>query len=216
MWIGDVGQGDWEEVDYEPAGDPGGRNWGWRCKEGAHSYNTSGNCPPDLSVLDDPIYEYSHADGCAITGGYVYRGSPNSSFFGRYLFADYCVANQLRTLHHTGSAWVRTDYTLIPPSGLALSRMTSFGQDAIGNVYAIDNITGSIPNTGEVYLLQLRPAVCVAGNFDLDGDGQIDVLDIQLAAGDWQRPDFVPDYDVDCNGAVDVVDVQRVAAAWAG
>ena len=56
----------------------------------------------------------------------------------------------------------------------------------------------------------------MSGNFDLNGDGQIDVLDIQLAAGDWQRPDFVPDYDVDCNGVVDIVDVQSVAAAWSG
>ena len=85
MWIGDVGQAAWEEVDLELAGGPGGKNWGWRCKEGVHPFNTSGNCPPDLSVLDDPIYEYPHVpDGCAITGGYVYRGSPNSPFFGKY------------------------------------------------------------------------------------------------------------------------------------
>lgn len=217
MWIGDVGQEVWEEINLELAGDLGGRNWGWRCKEGTHVYNTSGLCPSDLSVLDDPIYEYSHTGGnCAVTGGYVYRGSPNSPHFGSYLFADYCVGNQVRMLRNTGSAWVRTDYTLVPPVGLGLSRMTAFGQDAIGNVYGIDDINGSTPNTGEVYLLQLRPAACVAGNYDLNGDGQIDVVDIQLAAGDWQRPDFVPDYDVNCSGAVDIVDVQSVAAAWTG
>lgn len=216
LWIGDVGQGAWEEIDLEPAGDPGGSNWGWRCLEGTHVYDTSGNCPPDLGVLDDPVYEYSHTEGCAITGGPVYRGSPNASLFGSYLFADYCAANQLRTLRYNGSAWVRTDYTLAPPATLALSRLTAFGEDAIGNVYAMDDLNGSTPNTGEVYLLQLRPAACVSGNNDLNGDGEIDVLDIQLAAGDWQRPDFVPDYDVNCSGSVDIVDVQSVAAAWQG
>jgi glucose/arabinose dehydrogenase len=215
MWIGDVGQDLWEEIDYEPAGDPGGRNWGWRCKEGTQNFNISGNCPSDLSVLDDPVYQYSSAPGvseCAITGGAVYRGSPNSSHFGSYLFADYCIGNNLRTLRYNGSAWVRTDYTLVPPAGQSLGVPTSFGQDAIGNIY----VTDYAASNGEVYLLQLRPAVCVAGNFDLNGDGQVDVLDIQLAAGDWQRPDFVPDYDVDCDGVVDIVDVQSVAAAWQG
>jgi glucose/arabinose dehydrogenase len=210
MWIGDVGQGAWEEVNLEPGGDPGGRNWGWRCMEGTHVYNTSGNCPSDLSVLDDPIYEYSHSDGISITGGYVYRGSPNSPYFGHYFFADYAVGSQARTLHYSGSAWVRVDHTLAAPSGQSLNVLTSFGEDAIGNLYATDYAS----STGEVYLLRLRPATCVVGNYDLNGDGQVTVLDIQLAAGDWQRPDFVPDYDVDCSGAVNIVDVQRVASAW--
>lgn len=210
LWIGDVGQDAWEEVNLELAGDPGGRNWGWRCMEGTHVYNTSGNCPGDLSVLDDPIYEYSHSDGISITGGYVYRGSPNSLYFGHYFFADYAVGSQARTLHYNGSAWVRVDHTLAAPSGQSLNVLTSFGEDAIGNLYATDYAS----STGEVYLLRLRPATCVVGNYDLNGDGQVTVLDIQLAAGDWQRPDFVPDYDVDCSGAVNIVDVQRVASAW--
>ena len=214
LWIGDVGQGDWEEINRELAGDPGGRNWGWRCKEGTHVYNTSGNCPGDLSVLDDPVYEYSHSDGCSLTGGAIYRGSPNSSYFGRYLFADYCVGNQLRMLNYDGNAWVRSNHTLAPPSGLNMSRPTSFGQDAIGNVYMVDDNNGSTPNTGEVYLLKLRPATCVAGNYDLNGDGQHTVLDIQWGADEWQRADFMPDSDVNCSGAVDIIDVQKVASAW--
>ncbi len=215
LWIGDVGQGSWEEIDLEPAGDPGGRNWGWRCKEGTHVFDTSGNCPSDLGVLDDPIYEYSHAAGdCSLTGGYVYRGSPNSSYFGRYLFADYCVANQLRMLTYNGSIWTRSDHTLAPPSGLNMSRPTSFGQDAIGNVYMVDDNNPGVSNSGEVYLLKLRPATCVTGNYDLNGDGQVTVLDIQLVAGDWRRADFVPDFDVDCNGVVNIIDVQKVASAW--
>jgi glucose/arabinose dehydrogenase len=87
--IADVGQGAWEEVDYEPAGQSG-RNYGWRCKEGAHLNVTS---PPPVYTpstgLTDPIYEYSHSVGQSITGGFVYRGTAlPSSFRGRYFYAD--------------------------------------------------------------------------------------------------------------------------------
>ena len=215
LWIGDVGQSAWEEIDLEPAGSPGGRNWGWRCMEGNHIYDISGNCPADLSVLDEPLFEYSHSDGCAITGGYVYRGSPNSAYFGQYLFADYCVGSQLRTLVRSGSTWTRVDHVLSASGGLSVGRPTAFGEDALGNVYIIDDNNIGVNNSGEVYLIKLRPATCVIGNTDVNGDGQHTVIDIQLVASDWQRADFNPDYDVNCSGAVDIVDVQLVAAAWA-
>ena len=214
LWMADVGQDNWEEINLELADDPGGNNWGWRCKEGTHVYNTTGNCPANLNTLDDPIYEYSHSDGCSISGGYVYRGSPNSAYFGQYLFADYCAPNALRTLTWNGSTWARTDHTLTAPGGLALSRPTSFGEDAIGNLYMVDDNNIGVANSGEVYLLQLRPTACVSGNYDVNGDGAHDIRDVQLAASDWQRADFVPDYDVNCSGAVDILDVQLVAAAW--
>ena len=80
--IGDVGQGMWEEIDYEPAG-AGGRNYGWRNREGAHDHVTSD--PPFFTPLTDPIYEYSHDDGRSITGGVVYRGSAlGPALYGRY------------------------------------------------------------------------------------------------------------------------------------
>jgi glucose/arabinose dehydrogenase len=215
LWIGDVGQGAWEEVDLELANGPGGKNWGWRCKEGTHVYDTSGNCPSNLSVLDDPIYEYPHnPDGCAITGGYVYRGSPNSSYFGRYVFADYCnPSNQLWMLAPSGGGgWVRTGYTIVPPAGLTLSLPSSFGQDAIGDLYVTDDSSSN----GEVFKINLRPTTCVAANYDVNGDGSVTVLDILLVAGDWYRTDYIPDLDVNCDAVVDIVDVQLVAAALAG
>ena len=87
MVIGDVGQNQIEEVDYEPAG-RGGRNYGWRNREGAHDHVTSR--PPAYTPLVDPIHEYSHAVGQSITGGFVYRGSfLGASFQGRYFFADF-------------------------------------------------------------------------------------------------------------------------------
>lgn len=82
LWLGDVGQNAWEEIDLIELGG----NYGWRCREGAHDYNLSGVCPPGLI---DPVIEYSHAVGNAVTGGYVYRGRAIAELAGRYVFADY-------------------------------------------------------------------------------------------------------------------------------
>ena len=86
LYIGDVGQGTWEEIDIHPSGAPGGINYGWKFREGAHEYD--GNASAGLT---DPIAEYSHAEGgCSVTGGYVYRGSM-PEWSGVYLYADYCT-----------------------------------------------------------------------------------------------------------------------------
>jgi hypothetical protein len=108
--------------------------------------------------------------------------------------------------------WVRTDYTIVPPAGLALSLPSSFGQDAIGDLYVTDDSSSN----GEVFKINLRPATCVAANYDVNGDGAVTVLDILLVAGDWYRTDYISDLDVNCDTVVDIVDVQLVAAALAG
>ena len=82
LWVGDVGQNAWEEVDIVELGG----NYGWRCREGAHNFNTSGNCPDGLI---DPVMEYPHSVGNSITGGHVYHGSAIPELDGRYVFADY-------------------------------------------------------------------------------------------------------------------------------
>jgi glucose/arabinose dehydrogenase len=217
MWIGDVGQGTWEEVDLELAASPGGVNWGWRCYEGHAVYDSSPACPsPQQPAMTPPIYDYNQTGPtsplCAITGGYVYRGSPNSTFFGGYVFVDYCNPyNQLWVLRPSGSGgWTRTDYTIVPPAGLALISPTTFGEDAIGDLYVADD------TDGDIFKLNLRPAACVAGNYDVNGDGAVTVLDIFLVAGDWYRTDYIPDLDVTCDTVVDIVDVQLVAAAIKG
>jgi hypothetical protein len=87
LLIGDVGQNAWEEINYEPAG-RGGRNYGWRNREGAHDHVTSR--PPAFLPLTDPIHEYDHSLGSSITGGHVYRGSAlGTAYVGRYFFADF-------------------------------------------------------------------------------------------------------------------------------
>lgn len=217
LWIGDVGQGDWEEVDLEPAGSAGGVNYGWRCMEGNAQYNFSGNC--STLTLTPPVHVYSHGNGCSISGGYRFRGSPNSSFFGQYFFADYCGGSQARSLTFDGSTWTAANHTLTPPAGRSIAFLSSFGQDAIGDLYIVtdcSNYGGTCGNgSGAVYKLSLRP-VCTPGAFttDVNGDGLQDVLDVQLVAADFQRTDFVPDHDLDCSGAVEVGDIQAVATVW--
>ena len=85
FWIGDVGQGQWEEIDYLPAGSPGGANFGWSIVEGNHDYD--GTAQPGFIP---PVAEYSHSEGgCSVTGGYVYRGAM-PEWQGIYLYGDYC------------------------------------------------------------------------------------------------------------------------------
>lgn len=84
LWVADVGQGQWEEVNQVTRGG----NYGWRCREGAHEFN-SGTTGCDTAALIDPIAEYDHSLGNSITGGYVYRGNQASGLTGRYLFGDF-------------------------------------------------------------------------------------------------------------------------------
>lgn len=211
LWLGDVGQYLWEEVNYEPPGS-GGRNYGWNCYEGTHAYLTNPSQPHCAGLTFTwPVYDYSHGSGrCSVSGGYVYRGSPNSTFFGQYVFADWCQTNGFSTLAFDGNDWVVTSHTLVPPAGHTVNNPGAFGQDAVGDLYLVDTHY----TDGELYKLTLRPATCIAGNEDVNGDGQVDVVDVQLVAADFMRPDFVPDYDVNCSGGVDLADIQQVAMGW--
>ncbi|HET6403845.1 MAG TPA: PQQ-dependent sugar dehydrogenase [Candidatus Thermoplasmatota archaeon] len=89
LWIGDVGQNQWEEIDHAP-GNPGGINWGWPLYEGSHPYLTSAHVAP--APPTPPVVEYSHSEGCSVTGGHVYRGSDPAlaHLVGKYVFGDYC------------------------------------------------------------------------------------------------------------------------------
>ena len=87
LYIGDVGQNQYEEVDYQPVAGRGGENYGWRIMEGFHCYNPADCTPTGLTV---PIVEYDHSLGCAVTGGGVYRGSNFGWMQGTYIYGDYC------------------------------------------------------------------------------------------------------------------------------
>jgi glucose/arabinose dehydrogenase len=133
VWIGDVGQGDVEEID-KAAGNEAGLNYGWRCYEGSSPFNTSG-CPP-MGDLTFPIAEYSSSTGsgnCSITGGYVYRGSEYPWIQGIYYAADVCSGN-IYTVGTTGN--------LINHGSFGGS-WVAFGEDVTGEMYIVD-IGGSI------------------------------------------------------------------------
>lgn len=138
LYIGDVGQNAWEEIDFLPAAAPGGANFGWRCLEGTHTYNTSSPCddPAFLAGLTDPLAEYSHSEGQSVTGGFVYRGFDFPALTGRYFFADFSQ----------GKIWSMNASTGALPeleldTGLAFS---SFGQDEGGELYVVDYGGGRI------------------------------------------------------------------------
>jgi glucose/arabinose dehydrogenase len=142
--IGDVGQGQFEEVDYEPAG-RGGVNYGWRNREGAHDHVTS--LPPAFLPLVDPIFEYDHSVGQSITGGFVYRGAAlGSAFRGRYFYADF-VAGRIwsRALTVNPSTGVAAPSDLREHTAeLASGSVSTFGVDAAGELYFVNYSTGTV------------------------------------------------------------------------
>ncbi|GFE78015.1 hypothetical protein GCM10011487_00150 [Steroidobacter agaridevorans] len=129
LWVGDVGQGIWEEVDQVTLGG----NYGWRCREGAHDYNTDGTPGCTGSTLIDPVAEYNHTLGNSITGGYVYRGAQNSSLLGRYLFGDFDSGRIWAWLAE--SAAQPREPTELLDTELNIS---SFAQGNDGELYVVD------------------------------------------------------------------------------
>jgi glucose/arabinose dehydrogenase len=136
LYIGDVGQGQREEIDFAPAGDSGGQNYGWDCFEGSQPASISGCsttavCTP-ISAFTFPVHEYTHSDGCSITGGYVYRGSAAPSLVGTYFYSDYC-SNEIwgLTTPDNGGTWNNESFGVVQ-SGL---NPTAFGENAAGELF---------------------------------------------------------------------------------
>ena len=146
MVAADVGQGQWEEVDYEPAG-RGGRNYGWRNREGAHNNVTS--LPPAYTPLIDPIHEYDHSVGQSITGGYVYRGTALPDYRGRYFFADFIASrvwSMALEVDANGEARATDvrEHTAELGGTSQLANVSSFGIDADGELYIISYSRGVV------------------------------------------------------------------------
>jgi glucose/arabinose dehydrogenase len=127
LWIGDVGQGEWEEIDFTPGSSPGLENYGWDVFEGTHPYEEKDLNPRGRVVT--PVAEYSHDEGCSVTGGFVYRGERIPAARGRYFYGDYC----------SGQLWT------VSPRRRGISRpqrlrfrveaLSSFGEDTVGELY---------------------------------------------------------------------------------
>jgi len=137
LWIADVGQNAWEEVNFQPASSKGGENYGWNRMEGFHCYTN--NC--SMAGLTLPVVEYAHDPECSVTGGFMYRGNTWPGLRGTYLYADYC-SGKIWGLERQGSGWSNR---LLLSSGFGI---TTFGEDEAGELY-LDNA-----NNGAIYRVE--------------------------------------------------------------
>ncbi len=214
LYIADVGQSAYEEIDFQSILSTGGENYGWRLMEASHCYNPPSNC--DSEGLTYPIHEYTHGGSpfrCSVTGGYVYRGSNLDGLQGTYFFADYC-SGQVWSFRYDGSTVTSfTDRTaeLNPGNGVSIESIVSFGEDGIGELYVVD-LGGEIfkvcPSEGCSDLCK--------GDFDCDED--VDGLDVAIFKSDYgrsliNRPCINADPcngDFNCNGNVDGLDAALI------
>lgn len=130
LYIADVGQNKWEEVDVQPAASRGGENYGWAIMEGDHCYK---GITCDKRGLVMPVAEYSHDDGCSITGGYVYRGEAIPELQGTYFYGDYCEGWVRSFVYRNGAATAAASWPTLDTK----QQITSFGEDAKGELYIV-------------------------------------------------------------------------------
>jgi hypothetical protein len=145
VYVADVGQNAWEEVNVAPV-TGAGLDYGWNRREGLHAFRAS---PPRPNTLD-PIEEYAHSEGCSVTGGYVYRGRAMPQLAGTYFFADYCRGWVRSFRWANGRVSERREWKLGP-----LGSITSFGEDAAGELYVTSD-------DGSVYRLEAVPPAAPA------------------------------------------------------
>ena len=159
MYIGDVGQHNWEEIDFQPANSNGGLNFGWKILEGTHCYpKDDGNCLKE--EMTPPLFEYPNdanyfktiigikqkkMQGCSVTGGYVYRGKNKPELYGRYFFGDYCTGKVWSLKNNNGDLEI-IDHTqeLLDKMNKGQFYLSSFGEDENGELYLVDY-------AGEIY-----------------------------------------------------------------
>jgi glucose/arabinose dehydrogenase len=215
LWIADVGQGAWEEIDFQPGTSTGGENYGWRCYEGDHAFNLGGCAPANTMVF--PIHEYSHALGCSVTGGYVYRGCAVPDLDGTYFFADFCSA-RIWSFRYDGvmvSEFTDRTAELAPGGGLSIRGISSFGEDAAGEIYICD-LSG-----GEVFKIVpdgVPPVPCpCAANCpgDVNGDDRTDLTDLGILLNNWGCSNCTcAQGDLTGEGNVDLNDLSIMLNDW--
>jgi glucose/arabinose dehydrogenase len=188
LYIADVGQNCWEEVNVLSGGGPPGANLGWRSMEGVHCFGSGPNpCDPDPVIcagvptcgdpsLVLPLVEYSHNQGCSITGGAVYRGCQMPDWSGTYFYGDYCSGFIASFRLAGGVPQEKADRTaLLDPGGALMFSLSSFGEDAQGEVYLVDRdgivsrigprfIDLEVSAPGDASPLMLAPAVWTWGD----------------------------------------------------
>jgi glucose/arabinose dehydrogenase len=136
LFIADVGQNAWEEINRQSAGAPGGANYGWNILEGQVCFSPAVGCIPPAAAVA-PVAVYDHTLGCSVTGGYVYRGPQNPELQGRYLYGDFC-SGRIWGLRQLGTGW---ENLLLADTDFQLS---SFGEDENGRLYLADYGSGTL------------------------------------------------------------------------
>jgi glucose/arabinose dehydrogenase len=198
LYIGDVGQGQREEIDFQPAGSPGGENYGWRLREG--TLNTGLGSTTGLDLVD-PIHEYSHTNNnISVTGGYVYRGNNiGGDLAGTYFFADFGSARIWTLRYANGQVSEFTDRTQeFRSQNIRISQIASFGEDAQGNLYVV-SLAGSI------FRFTAIPAMG-----DADGDGDVDLGDFAILQDNFGTAASRAEGDVTLDGVVDLEDFSLI------
>ncbi|MCA9305432.1 MAG: PQQ-dependent sugar dehydrogenase [Phycisphaerales bacterium] len=216
LWMGDVGQGAREEVNFQPASSTGGENYGWRCREGFGASSLSGCSTTGCAggVFDDPILDYTHASGrCSITGGYVYRGCAMPDMQGNYFYADYCSSTIWSVTYDGSTLGPIVDRTseLVPDIG-SIASITSFGEDAFGEIYICDQ------NGGEIFKIVPAGGVMTDCNSNNIEDACEILSGMAMDANmngiiDSCEPPACPG-DIDMSGGVDVDDLNQILSAF--
>jgi hypothetical protein len=211
LYIGDVGQTCWEEIDIQPGSSSGGENYGWDITEGNHCFFSPGgtcggscNNAPCGSGITFPVLEYCHnLDGfsCSITGGRVYRGDKIPTMQGHYFYADFC-SNQIYTFRWNGNSILEhTNRTseLDPPGASTIEDITAFGKDGVGELYIVERTgqiwkiiwdpkTGAEPSVARPSLLELSAPTpnpfrsSTVANLTIDATDEVDIA-VYSAAG---------------------------------
>ena len=184
LYIADVGQNAREEVNWVPASSTGGENYGWKVMEGNNCFSTS-SCPVgtptcNSPVFTDPVLDYSHAFGCSITGGEVYRGSEIPGLQGVYFYADYCSARIWSFRIVNGAVTEAQERTTeIKPAGININQITTFGYDDNNEMYIVEQ-------SGEIWKVVAEGLAGVGLGFGkAGGNGKVPCLTAtgSLAAG---------------------------------
>lgn len=210
LYIADVGEERWEEINVQPADESAARNYGWRCMEGNECTSLTG-CTCNDPGLTVPVYSYPHSvipPRCSITGGEVYRGCAIPDLDGTYFFADYCSA-EVWSFRHAFGAGVSefTDRTieLDPEGALDLQNISSFGLDAAGEMYVCDLFGGEVfkivPDVTTVVASSDPPADAIDARRPIDP--------VTLEPIGWERVQVALDPPPACLTPLDISVVQQ-------
>jgi glucose/arabinose dehydrogenase len=234
LWMADVGQGGWEEINRQRSQSLGGENYGWRCYEGNVPFNLTG-CPPQ-SQLTFPVYTYARSGGnCSVTGGVVYRGVNIPGLDGTYFFGDYC-SGRIWSFEFSAFGGVTNFIERTSEVGSGVSGLSSFGEDAYGEIYMCSLFNGRVykivPTNGpfvdcnengieDAAEILDGSASDVNGNGipdsceqlcdgDVTGDNAVDLADLNLVLANFGTS--TTEGDADGNGEVDLADLNLVLA----